>query len=285
MKSSVSKPILRQFINLWTLSGHPSPAREWPLERKIAAVAEAGFWGFTTAATAEHGRLARKYGLGVIGYVSSGDPGEFARLLHHNREAGAHHVNVQLADHDTPTAEALGLTLRVLEEAEKLGMEAAIEVHRDTCTETPEKAYALADAYRKVTGRLLPMTWDFSHLAVVKHLWPATTYAPRLLVRPDLIQRAQQFHLRPFNGQHCQVPVTDGRGKMAPELRAWLPFAEALLAVWLAGNRRKAREIFVCPEMGPLAPADYRLSCMPPSWDDANVLAGEINKLWRKLNR
>ena len=281
----MSKPILRQFINLWTLSEHPSPTREWSLEKKIAAIKEAGFWGFTTAAKAEHGKLARKIGLGVIGYISSGNPREFAKLLRQNKDAGAHHINVQLADHDTLTPEALGLTLRLMDEAGKLGLEAAVEVHRDTCTETPEKAYALADAYRKVTGELLPLTWDFSHLAVVKHLWPADTYVPRLLTHPDLIQRAQQFHLRPFNGHHCQIPVTDGRGKLAPEFKAWLPFSEALLRMWLKGNCGKSREIFVCPEMGPIHPADYRLACMPPSWDDALVLAGEIDKLWRKLNR
>ena len=31
--------------NLWSLNGHPSPKREWSLERKIKAVAEAGFDG------------------------------------------------------------------------------------------------------------------------------------------------------------------------------------------------------------------------------------------------
>lgn len=281
----MSRLVLRQFINLWTLSEHPSKAKEWSLEKKLAAIKEAGFWGFTTAANAEHGKLARKYGLGVIGYVSFSNPKAFAKLLRQNKQAGAQHVNVQLADHDTLTPEALDLTLRLMDEAGKLGLEVAVEVHRDTCTETPEKTYALADAYQKVTGQLLPLTWDFSHLAVVKHLWPADTYVPRLLTRPDLIQRAQQFHLRPFNGHHCQIPVTDGHGRLAPEFKAWLPFAEALLKLWLQGNRSQAREIFVCPELGPIRPADYRLSCMPPSWDDALVLAGEINRLWRKLNR
>jgi hypothetical protein len=138
----------------------------------------------------------------------------------------------------------------------KLGMEAAIEVHRATCTETPEKSYALADAYQKVTGELLPMTWDFSHLAVIKHIWPAKKYAARLIERPDLVRHAQQFHFRPFNGHHCQIPVTDGRGNLAPEFRDWLPFAEALLKTWLKGNRGKAREIFICPELGPIRPAE-----------------------------
>ena len=279
------KPILRQFINLWTLAGYPTRATEWSLEKKLAVIKEAGFWGFTDACTTEHGKLARKHGLGVIGFFASSNPKHFARLLRENKDAGAHHINVHLGKHDTSTAEALGLTMRLLDEAAKLGVEVALEVHRDTCTETPEKTCALADAYQKVTGKLLPLTWDFSHPAVVKHLWPSDCYIPRLLTRPDLIRHSQQFHLRPFNGHHCQIPVTDGRGNLAPEFKDWLPFAEALLKMWLTGNRGTGREIFVCPEMGPLVPAGYRLSGMPCNWKDAQVLAGEIDRLWRKLNR
>ena len=87
--------------------------------------------------------------------------------MQEQKDAGAHHVNVQLADEDTLTPEALGLALVLMQEGRKLGLEPAIEVHRDTCTETPEKTYALADAYQKATGELLPISWDFSHFAVV----------------------------------------------------------------------------------------------------------------------
>src|SRR5260221_12295225 len=95
------------------------------------------------------------------------------------------HINVQLADHDTLPDEALRLTLRLMDEAERIGeIEPAVEVHRDTCTETPEETYALADAYFQKTRKLLPMTLDFSHLSVVKHLSPEN-YIVRLLIRPD----------------------------------------------------------------------------------------------------
>ncbi|MDB6108884.1 MAG: xylose isomerase, partial [Pedosphaera sp.] len=163
-------------------------------------------------------------------------------------------------------------------EGRKLGVEPAVEVHRDTCTETPEKTYALADGYEKVTGQLLPMTWDHSHLAIVKHLLPP--YWDRLGVRPDLLQRAQQFHFRPFNGHHCQVPVTDGRGKLTPEVLNYLPFVEKVMETWLA-TAAPGREIFVVPEMGPIW-LGYNLHCLPNSWEDAIVLRGEIEKCWRR---
>jgi hypothetical protein len=162
-----------------------------------------------------------------------------------------------------------------------LGLKPAIESHRGTCTETPEKTYALADAYQLATGELLPISWDFSHFAVVKHLVP-TVFAERLLVRPDLIQNAQQFHFRPFNGHHAQVPITDGKGNLTQEVLDWLPFAEAILTCWLDGNRNTKREIFICPELGPVE-GGYALSTFQNSWEDTKVLRKEIDVLWQRL--
>jgi hypothetical protein len=211
----------------------------------------------------------------------SGNATEFPKLLEELKRDGAHHVNVQLASDDVLTPEALGMTLALLEEGTRLELEPAVESHRGTCTETPEKAYALADAYQKATGKLLPISWDFSHFAVVKHLVPSK-FIERLLVRPDLVQRAQQFHLRPFNGHHAQVPITDGKGSLTQEVRDWLPFAEALLRCWLEGNRGTEREIFVCPELGPVE-GGYALSTFPNSWEDAKILRLEIDRLWNRL--
>jgi sugar phosphate isomerase/epimerase len=277
----MKRPILRHIANLWTFVGHPAPQNEWPLEQKLRAIKEAGFDGVCWAGSPEIREGTKKLGLTFLGGMSSGKAAEFPRLLKELQDTGAYHVNVQLADEDTLTPEALGLTLLLLEEGRKLGMEPAVEVHRDTCTETPEKTYALADAYQKVTGELLPISWDFSHIAVVKHLKP-DNYIERLIVRPDLIQRGQQFHFRPFNGHHAQVPVTDGKGNLTQEVKDWLPFAEALMKCWLDGNRDTGREIFICPEMGPVV-GGYALSTFPNSWEDAKILRGEIDRLWQKL--
>jgi hypothetical protein len=65
-------------------------------------------------------------------------------------------------------------------------------------------------------------------------------------------------------------------------LKDWLPFAEALLKCWLDGNRNTNRELFVCPEMGPVA-SGYNLSTLPNSWEDAKVVRLETDKIWKKL--
>jgi hypothetical protein len=271
-------PVLRHIINLWTLVWYPSKQREWSLDRKLKAVKEAGFDGFTALLTPEHKKLGEKYDLRRVGYFSSGNPDEFEKLLRQNKDADAHHINVQLADHDTPTKVAVQLAKKLMAEGKRLGVEPAIEVHRDTCTETPEKTYALAEGYEKATGQLLPMTWDHSHLAIVKHLLPP--YWERLNKRPDLIQRAQQFHFRPFNGHHCQVPVTNGKGKLTPEVLDYLPFVEKVMETWLE-TANPGREMFVVPEMGPLW-LGYNLHSLPNSWEDAIILRGEIEKCWRR---
>ncbi len=222
-----------------------------------------------------------RHGLIFVGGIASGRQSEISCLLQDLKRFGAHHVNVQLANDKVLTPEALGLTLSLMEEGNRLGLEPAVESHRGTCTETPEKTYALADAYQEATGKLLPISWDFSHFAVVKHLVPEN-FAECLLIRPDLIQHAQQFHLRPFNGHHAQIPITDGSGSLTREMEEWLPFAESLLKCWLEGNSDSGREIFVCPELGPVT-GGYALSTFPSSWEDAKVLRMEIHKLWTRL--
>ncbi len=260
---------------------HPSPGQEWTLVEKLDAIQEAGFDGVCWAPSAELCEGVRDRGLIFLGGMASSNALEFPSQLNDLKQHGAHHVNVQLGADSVLTPEALELTLALMSYAKTLGLTPAIESHRGTCTETPEKLYALANAYAHETGSLLPISWDFSHFAVVKHLIPAN-FAERLLVRPDLIQHAQQFHLRPFNGHHAQVPITDGRGNLTHEFNDWLPFAEAILNCWLDGNRDSERDIFICPELGPVE-GGYALSTFPNSWEDAKVLRREIDRLWQRV--
>jgi hypothetical protein len=271
-------PRLRLFANLWTLWDHPSARNEWSLEEKIVAIKEAGFDGLAWILEKEHGRLTRKHGLFTIGFVSSAKPADFRSLIQQNIDGGALRINVQLGDHDTPVNKAIQLAIRIIRECERLNVPCDIEVHRDTCTETPEKTYAIAAGYKKATGKLLSITWDFSHISVVKHLAPP--FWERLIEDPKLIQRSRQFHFRPFNGHHCQIPVTDGTGALSAELKHWLPFLEKAIETWLAVNQ-DGNEVFACPEMGPVR-SGYNLVQLPGSWEDAKVLRTIIANTWKK---
>jgi hypothetical protein len=155
----------------------------------------------------------------------------------------------------------------------------SLETHRDTCTETPEKTWEIADRYAQATGRPLKFTFDFSHFACVKHLAPAH-YAARLLTQRRLIQHAEQCHFRPFNGHHCQVPVTH-RGALTPEVRDYLVFARELMRVWKAAPANARRTLFACPEMGPYD-GGYNVTGFPPAWPDAVVLRHELARQWAR---
>lgn len=257
---------------------HPSRESEWTLDEKLRAIREAGFDGVCWTPSAELTEGLRRYGLIFVGGMASANAQEFPQLLRDLKDAGAVHINVQLGRHDMLTPQALELSLALMEQARELGVFPAVETHRDTCTETPEKTASLVEAYQQATGELLRLSWDFSHFAVVKHLLP-DQFTERLLTMPDLVQHAQQFHFRPFNGHHVQVPITDADGQLTPEVRDWLPFARAVLRCWLRGNRDNGREIFICPELGPVE-GGYALSAFRNSWKEAKVLRREIELLW-----
>jgi hypothetical protein len=274
---------VKTIANLWTLMGHPSPGSEWTLERKLDAMAEASFDGVCWAPSDDLSRGSKERGLLYVGGTVTRDSSEFSAQLENLQRSGCVDVNVQLGRDDTPAGEALELTLSLMQQAHAAGLEPAIETHRGTCTETPEKFYALADAYQQRTGAMLPTSWDFSHFAVLKHLLPPD-FERRMLLRPALIQNAVQFHFRPFNGHHAQVPVTSPDGSLTPEVEAWRPFGKAVMRCWLEGNRDSGKEMLICPELGPLE-GGYAFASFPNSWEDAKRLREEIVIMWDEAVR
>lgn len=277
-------PEIAHIAALWSLQAYPSKRGEWPLARKIRAIAAAGFDGAAGALTPEHRRLADKSGLRhLLGYISSADPGEFADRIRAQKAGGAVHINVQMDNHDTPPAIAARHWVLMVREAERIGgVVVSLEVHRDTCTETPEKTYEIAERYHRATGELIKLNFDFSHFAVVKHLGPAS-YAARLLDHPGLVRNSEQCHFRPFNGHHCQVPVTRG-GRLTAEVIAYLGFAQALMRLWAGAPRNRDRTLFACPEMGPYdgfgEGGGYNITGLRPAWPEAIALRRELARAW-----
>ena len=277
-------PEIAHIAALWSLRAHPSAGGEWTLARKLRAVADAGFDGAAGALTAEHRRLAEKAGLRhLLGHISSSDPREFAALIRAQKAGGAVHINVQMDDHDTPPRVAAGHWLRMVREAERIGgVVVSLEVHRDTCTETPEKTYEIADRYHGATGELIKLNFDFSHFAVVKHL-RTSDYAARLLDHPELVRNSEQCHFRPFNGHHCQVPVTHG-GRLTAEAAAYLVFARAFMRLWAAAPGNRERTLFACPEMGPYegfgSGGGYNITGLRRAWPEAVALRRELARAW-----
>jgi hypothetical protein len=282
MKIVSDPPRLVLCATLWSLVGHPSPRREWSLARKMAAIRDAGFDGVVEMFRPEFAPLLQRLNLAICGRLFSRDGSDVLPLLEIEAQGGAKYVNCMLGAHDTTPAVATRMIIKTVRTARRLGLHAYVETHRDTCTETPEKLSEIATRYRRSTGELLPVTWDHSHLAVMKHLQPAD-WSRRLLDNPRLIQHSRLFHCRPFSSQHCQVPVTNGRGRLTPEFLAYIKFAEDLFTVWLQGPRPRG-ELWVCPELGPTVDG-YNVSTNPPVWPDAIRCRKELLTAWQRALR
>ncbi|MEO6243788.1 MAG: xylose isomerase [Opitutaceae bacterium] len=281
MKTKSPAPRLVMCATTWSMIKYPSAGREWPDARKLRAIKEAGFDGVCAFITPEMKIEADRLGLRLMSGFDAKSVADALPRLRQQSELGVRFVNLQLLNHDTPPATAARVAVSLIRAARKLGLAPHIETHRDTATETPEKFDEVARLYRKATGELMPVTWDHSHFAVSKHMLPAD-YSARLLVWPKLIQASQMFHLRPFNSQHCQVPVTNGRGVLTPEFRDYLAFTEDLFACWLAGPQ-PGGELWVCPEMG--MSHGYHISTDPHPWPDAIRERAELLDAWSRALR
>ncbi|RXK56233.1 sugar phosphate isomerase/epimerase [Oleiharenicola lentus] len=281
MKIVSPQPRLVLCAHTWSMVGHPAPRREWTLDRKLAAIKAAGFDGVAAFINPEIADGARRHGLKLLSGFDCGDLPTVTRRLSEQRDCGVHFINIQLLNHDTPPARAAAMAVKLIKLSRRLGLGVHIETHRDTATETPEKFTEIARRYRRVTGETMPVTWDHSHFAVSKHVLPKD-YAARLLAWPREIQHSQLFHLRPFNSQHCQVPVTDGRGRLTPEFLDYRAFVEELFVLWLRGPR-PGGELWVCPEMG--MTHGYNVSTNPPVWPDVIRCRRELLGCWRRALR
>lgn len=271
----MNSPQLKQFANLWTLTHQPAPDAEWSLEQKFSEAQKQGFPAMGGVVIPEVPELCARLGLEYVCYVDA-NMETYADRLRAAASMKPARVDVQLADHDTSPAEAAKIWIAMQAPADDLGLQIDLEVHRDTATETPEKTWEIADRFEQATGRKIRLSFDFSHLAVIKHLTPP--FAARLLERRELVPLARQMHFRPFNGQHCQVPATDGQGNLSPEFRNYLEFVDALLECWFE-NAKGDEVLYVCPEMGPVV-SSYGLSIFPNVWQDALVVQRETQRLW-----
>jgi sugar phosphate isomerase/epimerase len=263
------------------MEAQPNSGRPWSLATKMRLIKEAGFDGIAEMFRPEFAPHLARHGLRICGRVFSRDGSDVEALLRIEAAGGATHVNCLLGAHDTTPAAAVRIIRKTIRVARTLGLHAHIETHRDSCTETPEKLSEIARRYQRETGEPLPLTWDHSHLCVMKHMLPAD-YSRRLLDQPRLIQHSQMFHCRPFNSQHCQVPVTNGRGRLTPEFIDYLRFVEDLFTVWLQGPSPRG-ELWVCPEMG--TTVGYNVSTNPPVWPDTVRCRTELLGAWQRALR
>ena len=107
-KKAAPKPRLRLCAAAWTMTNYPSAKKQWSADTKVRKAKEAGFDGFSAGAQEDVIKACAKHGMELVGGVDVGKVSEAAPKMRAFAEAGATHVNVQLCDHDTPTAKKKG---------------------------------------------------------------------------------------------------------------------------------------------------------------------------------
>lgn len=262
------------FATLWSLRQYPTRAREWSWAKKFSAIRKAGFEGvFSPPIPA----LQARGDLHYLAVTSLADPKNVETALRTAHALGPIAIDVQLGDYDSKLADMIKLAVRIRDVARELALPFAIETHRNTFTETPEVTVALGRGYREATGEILPLCLDHSHFAVVRHL-ARDAFWENLKEPAELLGAATQFHLRPFNGHHCQIPVLDARGRRTPEYRDWQVYAASLFD--FLHTQKTQAPVLAVPELGHAAPA-YGLSCFGDTWLDAQAVARDLRKQWR----
>ncbi len=260
---------LKHFINVWTLGNYPNgnSQGEWTSEQKLAAIKEAGFDDCQCGFSEELRELAPRHGLAYLDAFDA-DETNYAARLKAFAPIRPPQINVQLLNHDTDPSEAAHPWVDVVKAVADLGLEVDLEIHRDPCTETPEKTRRIAELYQQQTGQPLRFNFDLSHFAVVRHLCPP--YAPRLPDHPELFQLSRQ------------IPVTDGQGGTSPWVKPWFEFVEAAFVCWQQGNAPDTT-LWVCPELGTMG-SGYWLEPFPDPWKDAIVVRREFDRLWQSVS-
>jgi hypothetical protein len=278
--SDKNTPELVLHVNAWSLLHEADPTTDDGLIKHLTLVKEAGFQGYCGGT--HFPRLKERleeFGLRFGGAFDAQSEEQFADKIAACLEIGDGPINCQLADHDTPVERAIDLTIALMEESDRQGAQVHLEVHRDTCTETPEKTYAIIEGVKASTGKVPRVNFDFSHPAIVKHLNP-DNYIERLFEDVETFQHSTLWHIRPFNGHHCQIPITNGKGGYSPEYEDCRPFIRQALTHWLNGPR-PGNAFWVMPEQGTMG---YHLSCHPPVAQDMIAIGKDIQQMWAALS-
>ena len=189
-------PRIRHLCSLGTLGGYGGKKGEWSAAKKLKQIRKAGFDGFLGRVHMLSAAEVQQSGLIFACTTDMGGPEDVEPKLTACKEPGARCVNVQMLDHDTDTVTAVTRARQVMSFAEKIELDVSIEVHRDTCTETPEKAYALAEGFEQaheiVQGRCA-----MCHARAPA--WDGLRWAPKgvlLETRADVARNARAIYLQ-----------------------------------------------------------------------------------------
>ncbi|GGF17938.1 xylose isomerase [Aliidongia dinghuensis] len=267
--------------SLWAMERRRPDGAEWPLDRKLGMIRDAGFDGagvrfFDHGYAREVTGFLRAHGLVWQAQCYPETVEDLRPILDRVRELGADHVNLQ------PNARPYRLEacFPYIEGWQRLAAEAGIpvfiETHRDRMTTDLMTTLQLVDRFPD-----LKLTADLSHYLVGREFaWPVSQENHALIHR--ILDQAWALHGRVASREQVQVQIS------FPHHRDWL---DLFMGWWEYGIRSWRRRApadatltFLC-ELGPkeyamTGPDGYELS---DRWAEALMLKDLVRALWARI--
>lgn len=269
--------------SLWAMERRHPDGVEWPLDRKLAMIRDAGFDGagvrFADDAYARQVTgFLRQHGLAWQAQCYPAAVEDLRPILDRVRALGADHVNLQPDVRPYRLEECFPFIEGWRRLAAESGVPVYIETHRDRMTTDLITTLHLLDRFPD-----LRLTADLSHYLLGREFaWPVSAENHALIHR--ILDNAWAYHGRVASREQIQLQIS------FPHHRDWL---ELFMGWWDYGFRSWRRRApadatltFLCE----LGPKEYAMTGsdgaeLSDRWQEALLLKDMIRSLWRRIER
>jgi len=272
---------LEVFQSIWAMERRRPDGEEWPLERQVEMIAEAGFDGmdlysFTPDLSRRAKKLLDAAGLACTCCAFPKSLEGFQSDIDMALELGARHLNVIGQLYPMTVAEGADIIKRWLDMGDKAGMPITIETHRDCIT--TDLLYTLQLMVAVPHMRLCA---DLSHFVVAREFtWPIPTRDENWI--QQVLDRAVAFQGRVASREQIQVQID------FPQQQGWVTkfrqWWEDGLRKWRFREPQDATLNFLI-ELGPppYAMTDAKGWELSDRWQEALTIKDWVREIWQLL--
>jgi len=272
---------LEVFQSIWAMERRRPDGEEWPLERQVEMIAEAGFDGmdlysFTPDLSRRAKKLLDAAGLACTCCAFPKSLEGFQSDIDMALELGARHLNVIGQLYPMTVAEGADIIKRWLDMGDKAGMPITIETHRDCIT--TDLLYTLQLMVAVPHMRLCA---DLSHFVVAREFtWPIPTRDENWI--QQVLDRAVAFQGRVASREQIQVQID------FPQQQGWVTkfrqWWEDGLRKWRFREPQDATLNFLI-ELGPppYAMTDAKGWELSDRWQEALTIKDWVREIWQRL--
>lgn len=271
------------FQSLWAMERRHTDGLERSLDENIAMIAEAGFDGisahYTNRDDVEHlHRTIAGTRLQIEGVCFPRRVEDLVLPLALAAEYPVTHINLQPDIRPRRVDDCLPLLDGWMELADRAGIPALIETHRDRMTTDLHFTLDLLDSRPD-----LPLLADLSHYLVGREFaWPVDADNHALIHR--ILENAWAFHGRVASREQVQVEISFPHHR--PWLDLFLGWWDYGFRTWRSRAASDASLVFTC-ELGPkpYAIAGKDGNDLSDRWDEARQMKDLVQQLWPERSK